>query len=45
MFEIGYNQGEKVSGIMQANGYQEINILQDLAGLNRVVIGKRKEYV
>lgn len=45
MFEIGYNQGEKVSGLMQANGYQEINILQDLAGLNRVVIGKRKEYV
>lgn len=45
MFEIGYDQGEKVSGFMQSHGYQKINILRDLAGLNRVVIGKRKEDV
>lgn len=45
MFEIGYDQGEKVFDLMQLNGYQEIEILQDLAGLDRVVIGKRREYV
>ena len=45
MFEIGYNQGKDVFDLMQSAGYQEIKIVQDLAGLDRVVIGKRRDYV
>ena len=45
LFEIGYDQGEKVSDLMQKNGYQDIKVIRDLAGLNRVVIGKRRNYV
>lgn len=40
-FEIGYDQGEKVSALMEAEKYGEINIIKDLAGLDRVVMGQR----
>lgn len=40
-FEIGYDQGEKVSALMEAEKYMEINIIKDLAGLDRVVMGRR----
>ncbi|MDO4469367.1 MAG: peptide chain release factor N(5)-glutamine methyltransferase [Bacillota bacterium] len=39
-FEIGYNQGKAVSEFMKENGYKEVQVLQDLAGLDRVVTGK-----
>lgn len=39
-FEIGYNQGRAVSLLMEAEGYQDIQIKKDLAGLDRVVYGK-----
>lgn len=39
-FEIGYNQGKAVSEFMKENGYKEVQVLQDLAGLDRVVIGR-----
>ena len=39
-FEIGYNQGEDVSGIMRSSGYTNVTIVKDLAGLDRVVIGR-----
>lgn len=42
MFEIGYDQGEDVSALMAKSGYQEIEVIKDLAGLDRVVIGKEK---
>lgn len=42
MFEIGYDQGEEVSRLMQQAGYSEIKVIKDLAGLDRVVIGKGK---
>lgn len=45
MFEIGYNQGEEVSELMQRAGYGEINVVKDLAGLDRVVIGKGMNHV
>lgn len=41
-FEIGYNQGEKVKELLEKKGYENIQIKQDLVGLNRVVYGKRK---
>lgn len=39
-FEIGYNQGKAVSEFMKENGYKEVQVLQDLAGLDRVVRGR-----
>ena len=40
MFEIGYDQGEAVSEMMKVSGYTEVRVVKDLAGLDRVVIGK-----
>ena len=40
MFEIGCDQGEAVSEMMKASGYTEVRVIKDLAGLDRVVIGK-----
>ncbi len=40
MFEIGYDQGEAVSKMMESAGYCEVKVIKDLAGLDRVVIGK-----
>lgn len=40
LFEIGYNQGEAVSELMTAQGFQNIAILKDYAGLDRVVLGQ-----
>ena len=39
-FEIGYDQGDFVSNIMKNNGYIDIKVVKDLAGLDRVVIGR-----
>ncbi|MCQ2969641.1 MAG: peptide chain release factor N(5)-glutamine methyltransferase, partial [Clostridium sp.] len=38
-FEIGYDQGEKVKKLMEEKGFNNVKIIQDLAGLDRVVIG------
>lgn len=38
-FEIGYNQAEAVSGLLQEAGYVKIEVKKDLAGLDRVVYG------
>ena len=40
-FEIGYNQAEQVAGLMEKAGFSDIDIIKDLAGLDRVVYGKR----
>lgn len=45
MFEIGYDQGESVSKLMAQAGFQEIKVIKDLAGLDRVVIGKEMKNV
>lgn len=42
-FEIGYKQGEAVRGLMEAAGYQNVQIKQDLAGLDRIVIGSNRK--
>ena len=36
-FEIGYNQAEAVSELLRLNGYIDIVVKKDLAGLDRVV--------
>jgi release factor glutamine methyltransferase len=38
-YEIGYNQAERVQALMEQAGFDEIQVIKDLAGLDRVVIG------
>ena len=38
-FEIGYDQGQVVSELMREHGYREVQVVQDYAGLDRVVYG------
>ena len=42
MYEIGCEQGADVSAIMQGEGFTEVAVKKDLAGLDRVVIGKKQ---
>ena len=39
IFEIGYNQGDKVSKLLSEKGFENISVEKDLSGLDRVVIG------
>ena len=41
LFEIGYDQGEAVSKLMCDNGFFDVQIIKDLTGLDRVVLGRR----
>lgn len=43
MLEHGYSQGEAVRKILCASGYDEIGTLKDLAGLDRVTVGRIKD--
>ena len=38
-YEIGYDQAEDVCKIMEAEGFREIEVVKDFAGLDRVVYG------
>lgn len=38
-FEIGYNQGDAVKNIMEAQGFADVSVGKDLAGLDRTVLG------
>lgn len=41
LYEIGHDQGEAVSEMMRKAGYQDVRVVKDLAGLDRVVVGRR----
>ena len=41
-FEIGYDQGKGLKALLKEEGFQEIQIIQDLAGLDRVAVGQWK---
>jgi len=41
--EIGFDQGESVRALMAASGYSEIEVIPDLGGHHRVVLGLRGE--
>lgn len=41
LFEIGHDQGEAVKTIMEEGGFENINIIKDYAGLDRVVMGQK----
>lgn len=40
LYEIGCNQAQDVSEIMKENGFTDIKVVKDMAGLDRVVTGK-----
>lgn len=40
MFEIGYDQAEPVTALMQDSGFTDITVKRDLAGLDRIVYGR-----
>lgn len=41
MFEIGYNQGKSVMDIMKNADFYDIQLKKDLAGLDRLVFGRK----
>ncbi|WP_346707890.1 peptide chain release factor N(5)-glutamine methyltransferase [Massilistercora timonensis] len=40
MLEIGWDQGKAVRGLLEAAGYQEVEVKKDLSGNDRVVRGR-----
>ena len=40
LFETGFDQGKDVSALLEEQGYEEIQVKKDLAGLDRVVMGR-----
>lgn len=40
LFEIGYDQSDAVTKLLEQCGYQEIHVQKDLAGFDRIVIGR-----
>ena len=40
LFETGFDQGKDVSVLLEEQGYEEIQVKKDLAGLDRVVMGR-----
>ena len=41
-FEIGYDQGEAVSGLLKDAGFGQIRVVPDAAGLDRVVCARKQ---
>ncbi|MEF2803149.1 MAG: HemK/PrmC family methyltransferase, partial [Sellimonas intestinalis] len=41
LFEIGHDQGRCVRDMMENAGYGELQVVKDLAGRDRVVLGRR----
>lgn len=40
-YEIGYNQGDDVKNILEQEGFKNIEVIKDLPGHDRVVIGRK----
>ena len=40
LFETGFDQGKDVSALLEEQGYEEIQVKKDLAGLDRIVMGR-----
>ena len=40
MFELGLGQSGDVAEIMRSNGFEDIKVLKDLAGIDRVIFGR-----
>lgn len=44
MLEHGHDQGEQVKQILQDNGFEQVSTRQDLAGLDRVTLGRNVDH-
>ena len=44
LFEIGYNQGEKAKELLSSEGYEQIEIIKDLAGHDRALFARRQAH-
>ena len=42
LLEIGAEQGEKTRFILEENGYENIRIVPDLEGRDRVAVGQKE---
>lgn len=42
-FEIGYNQGEAVKNLLEKNSFENIEVIKDYQGQDRIVIGVKNE--
>ena len=40
LFEIGYDQGDALREMMESAGFSQVKVIKDLAGLDRVAVGK-----
>ncbi|WP_028991763.1 peptide chain release factor N(5)-glutamine methyltransferase [Thermoanaerobacter thermocopriae] len=41
-FEIGYSQKEEVTTLLEESGFKDVEIIKDLAGIDRVIIAEHK---
>ncbi|MGN0432800.1 MAG: peptide chain release factor N(5)-glutamine methyltransferase [Lachnospiraceae bacterium] len=41
IFEIGHDQGEAIKALMEEGGFENISVIKDYAGLDRVVMGQK----
>lgn len=41
VFEIGYDQGKALQQMMTQEGFANVEVIKDLAGLDRVVVGRK----
>lgn len=41
LFETGFDQGNAVAGMLKDSGYTDVSVIKDLAGLDRVVKGRK----
>jgi methylase of polypeptide subunit release factors len=41
--ELGIHESEAVSALLSASGYHHIEIRKDLAGIDRMILGKRPD--
>ena len=42
IFEIGYNQKDEVSNILEENNYHDIEVIKDYSGNDRVVVARKQ---
>lgn len=40
LFELGFGQSQDVKTLMEQNGFSNIEIIKDLSGIDRVIVGK-----
>jgi release factor glutamine methyltransferase len=40
-FEMGEGQGRRLSGMLEGRGFEDVRVIQDLAGRDRVVTGRK----